>query len=156
MSDGFTIGAAMAEPTIFQCPSCRETIDANAGSCRFCGATVDRESALKAARALAEINQACSDASNIRITALTIPVFFLVRYIPFFGWAGTIGFWCLLLFVPIWAGLWLFKYRSILTDDADFLRARKTVKWTGSIVGISFAFVGVMVLLVMMAVPGRL
>ena len=92
MSDGLTIGAAMAEPTIFECPACKETIDAKAETCRFCGVKVDREAALRLRWMLAQVNQACSDASYMRSTALTLPVFFGLRFLPFVSLLGTIGF----------------------------------------------------------------
>jgi hypothetical protein len=88
MSDGFSIGAALGEPSIFDCPNCKETIDANAETCRFCGMKVDREAALKAAALLARINQACSDASYMKSTALALPVFFVLRFVPFISFVG--------------------------------------------------------------------
>jgi len=134
MSDGFTVGAAMGEPTIFECPSCRETIDAKAETCRFCGATVDRDAALKAAALLSRVNQACSDASYMKSTALALPVFFVLRFVPFFGSLGSLGFWVLLVVIPVWALRWWLKYRKIETDDADFRRARGRVMAIGIVV----------------------
>ncbi len=131
MSDGFTIGAAMAEPTIFECPACRETIDAKAETCRFCGVKVDHEAALRAAVVLAKVNQACSDASYMRSTALTLPVFFGLRFVPFIALVGTIGFDGVTLITPFWALRWWLKYRGIDTDDSEFRSARKQVKWIG-------------------------
>ena len=131
MSDGFTIGAAMAEPTIFECPACRETIDAKAETCRFCGVKVDHEAALRAAVVLAKVNQACSDASYMRSTALTLPVFFGLRFVPFIALVGTIGFDGVTLITPFWALRWWLKNRGIDTDDSEFRSARKQVKWIG-------------------------
>lgn len=134
MSDGFTIGAAMAEPTIFECPNCKETIDAKADVCRFCGMRVDREAARRAAAIMAKVNQACSDASYMRSTALTLPVFFALRFVPFIAWLGLIGFLGITIVTPFWALRWWLKYHEIETDDADFRNARKRVKWIGIIV----------------------
>jgi hypothetical protein len=134
MSDGFTVGAAMGEPTIFECPSCKETIDAKAENCRFCGVKVDRDAALKAAAVLSRVNQACSDASYMKSTALALPVFLVLRFIPFLSGLGSIGFWVLLIAIPFWALRWWFKYRKIETDDSDFRRARKSVLVTGIVV----------------------
>lgn len=134
MSDGFTIGAAMGEPSIFECPSCKETIDAKAETCRFCGAKVDHEAAIKAAALLSRVNQACSDASYMKSTALALPVFFVLRFVPFLSGLGSIGFWVLLIAIPVWALRWWLKYRKIETDDADFRRARKSVLVSGIVV----------------------
>ena len=144
MSDGFTIGAALGAPTIFQCPNCNETIDSSAASCRFCGAKVDPEAAMLAAEALAKINQACSDSTYLRSTALAIPVFFVLRYVPFFGWVGTVGFIGLCIGVPVWAMRWWSKFARIATPDAEFRSARNTVKFVG--ISVSAVFVVVIVL----------
>jgi len=117
----------MGTPTIFECPSCRETIDAKAETCRFCGAKVDHDAALKAAALLSRVNQACSDASYMKSTALVLPVFFVLRFIPFLSGLGSLGFWALLIVIPAWALRWWLKYRKIETDDADFSRARGRV-----------------------------
>jgi hypothetical protein len=133
MSDGFTIGADSYAPTIFQCPNCNETIDSTADSCRFCGGKVDHEAASKAALVMAKIDQACSDASYMKSCAWALPVFFVFRFVPFFNGFGTIGFIALLIVIPAWALRWWLTYADIATQDADFLRARSTVKITGII-----------------------
>ncbi|HVN92394.1 MAG TPA: hypothetical protein VMT38_01795 [Terracidiphilus sp.] len=127
MSDGFSIGAAMAEPTIFECPNCRETIDAAADACRFCGARIDKEAARAAAELMARINKACSDASYMKSTTFTLPVFFGLRFVPFISLLGTIGFIGLLIGIPIWVLVWRHKYNRIVTSDRDFLKAKRTV-----------------------------
>jgi hypothetical protein len=134
MSDGFTIGAATQAPTIFQCPKCNEAIDSTAESCRFCGATVDHEAAEKAAELLARVNQACSDASYMRSTALALPVFFLVRFVPFIAMAGTVGFIGVSIVVPVWAVRWWLKYGKVASTDAEFRKARGTVRWAGTLI----------------------
>ena len=140
MSDGFTIGAALNAPTIFQCPNCNETIDSTADSCRFCEVKVDHEAASKAALVMAKINQACSDSSYMKSCAWALPVFFVLRFVPFFNGFGTIGFIGLLIVIPVWALRWWLKYGGIATEDADFLRARSTVKITGIILLLLFVF----------------
>jgi hypothetical protein len=138
MPDGFTIGTALSEPTIFECPHCKETIDASAEACRFCGAKIDHEAARTAAALMAKINQACSDASYMRSTALSLPVFLLLRFVPFIAIVGTIGFVGVTLITPFWALRWWLKYGAIKTDDADFRRARSTVRWIGIVVSCLF------------------
>ncbi len=139
MSDGFSIGAAFAEPTIFDCPNCKETIDAAADSCRFCGAKIDREGARSAAILMAQINKACSDASYMKSTTFTLPVFFALRFVPFISLLGTIGFIGLLMGIPIWTLVWRRKYGRIVTTDSDYLKARRTVFLIGIFVPIIFA-----------------
>jgi cadmium resistance protein CadD (predicted permease) len=70
--------------------------------------------------------------------ALALPVFFVLRYIPFLSTLGAMGFLGLSIGIPVWALRWWLKYGSIEADDAEFLRARKTVKIAG--IGASLAF----------------
>ncbi|MEI9969308.1 MAG: hypothetical protein WDM87_12040 [Terracidiphilus sp.] len=156
MADGLSIGAAMSETTIFECPSCKETIDATADSCRFCGAKVDHEAARKGAETMARINRACSDASFMKSTAMAIVVFFVLRFVPFLGMIGYIGFPVLLVAVPIWSLIWLSKYRGIETDDAEFLKARSTVKRIGIIVTAVLAVVVALNILALQLIHSRL
>jgi hypothetical protein len=134
MSEGFSIAAASYEPTIFQCPKCNETIDSSAEFCRFCGSTVDHEAAHRAAQLLAKINQACSDASYMKSAALTIGVFFLLRLVPFITMLGMVGFYGLLIVIPIWALRWWVKFGALVSHDAEFRRARTTVTICGIVV----------------------
>lgn len=136
MLDGFTINAALNDPSIFECPNCKETIDAKAEACRFCGVKVNHEAALKSALLLAKVNQACSDASYMRSTTFTLPVFFCLRFVPFISFVGTIGFIGLLIGIPIWALIWWRKYAGIGSQDADYVKARRTVMLTGIFVPI--------------------
>lgn len=136
MSGGFSIGAASAASTLFQCLHCNETIDSSAEACRFCGSRVDHEAALKAAAVLSKVNQACSDATYMRSTALALPVFFVLRFLPIVSMIGLVGFYGLLFAVPIWALIWWLRYGNLnFTNDAEFARARTSVTWTGVIVG---------------------
>jgi hypothetical protein len=121
----------MGASTIFECPACKETIDARAETCRFCGAKVDAGAALQAAAVLSRVNQACSDASYMKSTALALPVFFVLRFIPFLSGLGSLGFTVLLFVIPGWTLRWWLKYRTIETADADFRRARKSVLIVG-------------------------
>jgi len=134
MSDGFTIGAASYASTLFPCPNCKETIDNTAKTCRFCGQPVDYEAALKAAAELSKVNQACSDASYIKSSAFALPVFFVLRFLPIVSMLGAIGFVGLSIVLPFWSLRWWLKYGKIKTDDAEFLRARKTVAIVGIVV----------------------
>lgn len=134
MSDGFTIGAAMGAATLFECPKCKETIDSSASICRFCGAAVDHEEALKAAAVLAKVNQACSDASYMRSTALTLPVFFGLRFVPFLSGLGSLAFTLLSFAIPIWGLRWWLKFAKLDSPDPEYRNARTTVKVTSLIV----------------------
>jgi hypothetical protein len=134
VSSAFTVAAGSLAPTIFTCPKCRETIDSSAPACRFCGEKVDPEAAQKAAILLAKVNQACSDASYMKSTAFAIPVFFVLRFLPFVSMLGLIGFVGLCAVLPFWALRWWLKYAKLASSDADFLKARTTVQIVSGVV----------------------
>jgi hypothetical protein len=139
MSDGFTGGAATAASTLFECAKCNETIDSSAITCRFCGAMIDREAALKGAAVLAKVNQACSDAKYIASTAVAIPIAFVVRLVPFFGMIGLVAFYGLLLLVPFWTARWWLRFGKLDSADPEYRSSRNTVRTVGIVVSVAFA-----------------
>jgi hypothetical protein len=112
---------------IFECPSCRQTIDASAPQCRFCSAPVDPAAAQVAAEKMSKINQACSDASFLRTAAFSILVFLGVMFIPFVTLLGLCGYYFLIVAVPFLSIRWWIRNHAIRTDDQDFRRAKLTV-----------------------------
>ena len=74
-------------PRIFPCPRCKETIDTAAVNCPFCSVSIDPKLAEAAADRMARVNQACSDASYLRIMADRCWCFFYCR---FFRWLGLL------------------------------------------------------------------
>jgi hypothetical protein len=138
---------------VFSCPSCKETINTSMTECAYCHVPIDAASALSASETMSKVNQACSDASYLRIMAGMMGTFFVVRYIPFLGMVGMVGFLGLLFAVPIMAIRWRVKFGSIKSDDPEFLRARKTTMLFGigaPVLGI-LAFVAVSFLFAMVS-----
>jgi hypothetical protein len=146
MADGLILDDPSEDLDVFECPNCKQTIDTSAAVCRFCGAKVDHEEAKNAAHLLGRVDQACSDASVLRNTAVV--AFLLVlgivysllraaRLVLVFGFQNEVlGISVLVLLLsapfPIWSLRWWTKYTSIRTDDEDFQDARATVRSTGS------------------------
>jgi hypothetical protein len=116
---------------IFSCPKCKETIDASAEFCRFCGAPVDAGAAEEAAELLARVNQACSDAGFLKIMAIGVPVAFVVSLLPFVSLLGALSLTFLCFAVPGMAVRWWVKFSGIQSNESDFRRAR------GIVIGIS-------------------
>ena len=134
MPEGWTIGAAKQEPDLFACPNCKKAIETSSETCRYCAAKVDYAETLREAAIAARIKQGCSDARYMRNTALTMPIFFFLRFVPFLASVGATGYLVLVVAIPIWALRWRLKFNDIRTDDSDFARAQTRVRWIGSIV----------------------
>ena len=64
MSDGLGLSARVG---VFPCPNCQETINTSMQVCSFCSAPIDPAAAAASAEAFARVNQACSDASYLKI-----------------------------------------------------------------------------------------
>ena len=127
MAKSLSLTAGDGNLGIFECPACKQTIDTSSTQCRFCSAPVDPVAAQAAAEKMAKLNQACSDASYLRTAAISIFVFFGVMFIPFVSLLGLVGYYFLLIAVPVLAIRWWVKFGRIQADDSDFRRARGTV-----------------------------
>jgi hypothetical protein len=134
-----------SQARVFQCPKCNETIDSSAQQCRFCSAPIDAGTAEVAAEAMAQVNQACSDASYLKIMAVSILVFFVLSFVPFVGFLGYWGLIFLLFAVPMMVVRWWIKFSSIQTVESDFSRARGIVIGI-SIPGVFLPFIGLFLL----------
>jgi hypothetical protein len=131
---------------IFQCPHCKETIDAAAERCPFCSTPIDARSAESAAELMERVNQACSDASYLRIMAGLMWGFFVLSFIPLVGVLGSWGSWFLLVAVPVMAIRWRIRFGSLRPDDPGFVSAKKST-WTS--LGMWVGFLVVMVIVSM-------
>ena len=127
MAGSLSLTSTSSNAGIFECPVCKQTIDASSTKCRFCSATIDLAAAEVAAEKMAKINQACSDASFLRTMAISILVFLGVMFIPFMTWLGICGYYFLMFAVPFMTVRWWIKFGALIADDRDFKRARTTV-----------------------------
>ena len=127
MANSLSLTSTSSNAGIFECPVCKQTIDASSTQCRFCSAAIDPAAAKAAAEKMARVNQACSDASFLRTMAISIFVFLGVMFIPFMSLLGVCGYYFLMLAVPIMTVRWWIKFHGIRADDHDFKRARMTV-----------------------------
>lgn len=152
MADELTLDAPNDDLDVFECPHCKQTIDVSASVCRFCGAKINHEEAQRAAHLLALVDQACSDASVLRYTAVTafcLPVGIVIgllrnpRFIVQVGFLNVVlGFCVLVLLVsspfPFWSLRWWSKNAQLSMDDDEFLTDRKTVRAAGWIATAAF------------------
>ena len=110
-------------PRTFRCPNCNEMISETATQCRFCSLPIDRGVAELIAGRQELVNQAYSDASYLRRTAVAMYVFLA------FGTILTIGYWAFLL--TFWTGVfllvrWQLKFGDLLTNDPDYAKAKRS------------------------------
>jgi Flp pilus assembly protein TadB len=127
MANCLSITAANESLNIFECPVCKQTIGASTEKCPYCSTTIDRATAQAAVEKLSRINQACSDASFLRTMAISILAFLGIMLIPFFGLLGIVGYYFLLIAVPVLAIRWWLRFHALRTDDREFSSARTTV-----------------------------
>ena len=145
MADGLILDASSEDLDVFECPNCKETISTSADVCRFCGAKVDHVAAQKAAHLLATVDQACSDASVLRYTAVSAfciaagTVFGILRHPRFIQLAGfqnvLLGVSALVVLLAspfsLWSLHWWRKYARLTMDDEEFQSDRRMVEATG-------------------------
>ena len=137
----------MFETKTFPCPNCNEIINDSMETCRFCHAPVDRQAAAYAAEIQSRVNQACSDASYLRIAAVAMWIFlglYVVPFIPLVGWGFLVTFFVVLILMI----RWLIKFIGLQTRDKDFLQAKRSliialVLWLAAI-PVGFIFVPVL------------
>jgi hypothetical protein len=127
MANSFGLTGSGGNLGLFECPVCKQTIDASATQCRFCSSPVDPVAAQVAAEKMTRINQACSDASFLRTAAISVLAFVGILFIPFMGLLGIVGYYFLLVAVPFLAIRWWVRFGRIQADDSDFHRARINV-----------------------------
>lgn len=73
------------------------------------------------------INQACSDASYLKIAFVCGLAFLAITFVPFMGLLGVMGCYFLLIAIPVWTIRWWVRFGRLKADDVDFRRARKTM-----------------------------
>lgn len=108
----------------FPCPSCKQIITDAAGECRYCGAPVDAGIAQAAADTQDRVNQAYSDASFLRTTAVGMWVLLalsLVPFIPFIYYGFVFTFVALIILVVRWQA----RFATVNTSDPDYARAKR-------------------------------
>ncbi len=167
MDDGLILDGPSEDLDVFECPNCKQTIDTSADVCRFCGAKINHEEAQSAAHLLARVDQACSDASVLRYTAVTafcLSVGILIgllrnpRFIERVGFQNTLLGFCGLAILlsspfPVWSLNWWRKHASLTSDDDEFQSDRSMVRSTGT-TALSFlvAFVSLFCLILILKI----
>ncbi len=121
----------IANPRTFRCPNCNEMINDSMTQCRYCSVPVDPAVAQLIAERQEKANQSYSDASYLRTAVVAMYMFMglsYVPYVPLVGWGFLITFVVVLVLLIRWQ----MKFGSLVTNDADYLKARRS--WRLSLV----------------------
>ena len=116
---------------IFPCPNCQETINTSMQVCSFCCAPIDPAAAAAAAQQFARVNQACSDASYLKITAGSAFTLYFLRFVPVLNLMAIVALWFLEAAIPLMTIRWWAKFGDLRIDDPGFARARRTALHVG-------------------------
>ena len=113
----------IAYPRTFRCPNCNEMINENVAQCRFCSVAIDPGVAELIAGRQQKVNEACSDASYLRRTAMAMYVFLgFALVFTFAYWGFLITFWMGLVLMVRWQ----VKFGELITNDPDYAKARRS------------------------------
>ena len=121
----------IANPRTFPCPYCNQIINESMTQCRYCSTTIDPVAARLIAERQEKANQAYSDASYLRTATIAMYVFMGISFIPFVPVVGW-GFLATFVVVLVLLVRWLVRFGKLVTNDADYLRARRS--WRLSLV----------------------
>jgi len=98
-------------------------INDSMGTCRYCSAAIDPGIAKLIAERQEKANQAYSDASFLRNAAVAMFVFLTVGLVLTIGY---LGFAVTFLTTLILLVRWQFKFSNLLTNDPDYLMAKRS------------------------------
>ena len=115
----------IANPRTFRCPNCNEMINDSMTQCRYCNVPVDPGVAQLIAERQEKANQSYSDASYLRTAAIAMYVFMGLSFIPFLPVVGW-GFLITFIVVLVLLIRWHMKFSRLVTNDADYLKARRS------------------------------
>lgn len=129
---------------VYPCPACRETIAIDAPSCRFCHVTTDVKVAEKLWTENQQVTSAVSRAktfiasSRAAIPLTVIPIWILVMS------GGLSEIWIVFNLLALSYGAqWLNHNSSLVTADAEYVKAVGKVKWAMVMWALSLLIIGV-------------
>jgi heme/copper-type cytochrome/quinol oxidase subunit 2 len=107
--------------------------------CPYCSTPVDRQAAAAAAESQSKVNQACSDASYLRIAAVVMWVLLGLSFIPLLPLV-RLGSEITFVVVLVMIIRWQVKFGGIRTNDPDYPQAKRNrnlalVLWLAAFVG---------------------
>lgn len=114
---------------VYPCPSCNETISAEASNCRFCNLPIDTATAERLVLENQRGTNAVASANTFRLSVV-LAVFMIFGGIMNWLTSSPLSLGFLPLIVIGYGVYWLYQNRSLVTKDADYPLAVKKVKLT--------------------------
>lgn len=147
------VGDEVSSTNTMACPSCREIVMASASSCRFCGLSIDAESAARANAAQQALNSAIIQANALKYAgpvAILIAVALVLNVLGVLSGLRVLIIWLAPPLGTLGAWLWMQRHGELPTQDADLLQAQSDVRrseriW-GAVLGLELALFGWVVL----------
>jgi hypothetical protein len=121
--------------------------------CPHCSLQLDEQTMSDSIATQDRTNNAYNSASNIRILAGAMWMFFFFSLLPFIGIIGRIGFYIAFAGVPILLIVWVIRYWSIPKSEPDIAGARKYLL---TALGIWAIYPAVLVILTILVFLGAL
>ena len=116
---------------VYPCPSCHETISADAANCRFCNLPIDTNTAQKLLAESRRVTTAITRANTYNVSTRMAPIIAAITI-----YNSYVERRLLLAFVggavvAVGYGVqWLYRNSSLVTHDEDYPAAIKKVRWT--------------------------
>ena len=118
-------------PRTFRCLNCNQMIDDSMTRCRYCSVVVDPVAARLIAERQERASQAYRNAGYLRMVVVAMYVFIGLSYIPRVQ-ILSIGIAITYILVFVLLMRWQMKFGRLVTNDADYLKARRS--WRLSLV----------------------
>jgi len=113
----------------FPCPSCNETISAEANNCRFCHLPIDAATAERLLLENQRVTNAVASANSFRLSVSLAALVVFWGIIDGLTKGSSPALWLPLVGIG-YGALWLYRYGSLTTSDVDYPLAVKRVKRT--------------------------
>ncbi len=117
----------MADYKTFRCPNCGQFVNNTMTSCKFCSATFDEQILETSIAGQDRINDAYRAASNARILAGAMTLFFLLSFVPLISIVTTWVFRIIFLILPFFLIAWLIKYSGLDKSIPEIKDSRKYI-----------------------------
>ena len=113
------------EAKVFQCPNCKQFINNSMTVCKFCSVELDPNLISGLVENQEKVNAAYNSASSLRTLAGAMWLVFFLSFIPILGFFASLGFYGIVIAIPILLIVWYVKYGNLKTTDAEFKTAKK-------------------------------